>query len=116
MGSYKKIEYIIFNDNNEEMVWCNMEKIHKPSTEFDLSNDSKHGYMTMCKDCRLVYRRKHKEFGNLNRDEEELQSKRVLKCLGYDFNSEFTIHEQFIMKYNEELNRPKVVKKRKKRK
>ncbi len=99
MGLKKnRIVYI----DDEEYVWCAHEKEYVINTEFDLNkyND----YKMFCKKCcKLLYDEREINYlkGAQDRaDYIEEQSKKMLINLGYDYNSQYSIHEQFLMKHN----------------
>lgn len=98
MGKYIKRQHIIYDDDDNELVWCSEEKQYKPATEFDSSIYTEHGYMSICKDCRILNKVKYKNAGQLRIDEEKKIAHKMLENIGYDTNSEKSIHEQFVEK------------------
>ena len=114
MPRYRKRQYVIYDDNDNELVWCSMEGEYKLSTEFDVSDNTEHGYMAYCKTCRIAYKEKHKDAGKIRINDDKVISYKILENLGYDFNSELTIHEQFLIKHHEKISEKKVVKRHRK--
>ena len=94
------------------MKICQDCQIEKQITEFNKQSRNYDGYAKQCKECLKVYTK------NLNlrnstdnvidykliRQNITLQEKEysdyLLKKIGYQIDSEFTIHQQFMMKYN----------------
>lgn len=98
MGNYIKRERIIYDDDDNELVWCSEEKEYKPSTEFELSIYTEHGYMRFCKDCRILYQEKYKNVNDVRKENDKDLSLELLKRMGYDTDGDKTINEQFIEK------------------
>ena len=99
MGSKKnKIIYV----DDEEYVWCSYEKEYLLYSEFE-TND-KGEYKQFCIKCsEEIYSSRNMNYsmGAQERNQYvEEQSKLMLTRLGYDVNSEFSIHEQFLIKHN----------------
>jgi hypothetical protein len=113
---YQKRERFIYDDNDNELVWCFRHQDYLMHTEFDLSNDNDSGYMMFCKECRLSHKEKMSGVGVSRKTTEVESSNILLKCIGYEPNNELTIYEQFLMKHHEKINQEKVYKKRTKKK
>lgn len=113
-SKYRTRQYVIYDDNDNELVWCSAEGEYKLSSEFDVSENTEHGYMAYCKICRIAYKEKHKDAGKLRVNDDKIISYKILENLGYDFNSELTIHEQFLIKHHEKISEKKVVKRHRK--
>ena len=99
--AYHKRRKVIYIDD-EEYVWCSREKEYIHNTEFEYG---KHGeYKLFCEKCtKIVYEDRFINYttGAQDRNEYvEQQSKLMLENIGYDYNSEYTIHQQFLMKHN----------------
>ncbi len=98
---YHKREKVIYMDD-EEYVWCSREKEYIHNTEFEY--DRKGNYKLFCEKCgEIVYEDRAKNYTSAAQDRNEYveeQSKKMLENIGYDFNSEYTIHQQFLMKHN----------------
>jgi len=98
MGNYIKRQHIIYDDDDNELVWCSEEKEYKPPTEFDLSVNTEHGYMRFCKECRILNQERYKN-SNVNKIENNKEMLDIVfKQIGYDTNGDKTINEQFIEK------------------
>ena len=96
MGNYKKIQYVIYDDNDNELVWCSEEKGYKPSSDFEISLNTEHGYVNHCRNCRIHFLEKYKD-SNDNRKQNEKELLNILfKQIGYDTDGDKTINEQFI--------------------
>ena len=97
--AYRKIRKVIYIDD-EEYVWCSHEKEYVIHTEFGLNKNNE--YNLFCEKCSaLVYDEREINYKKGAQDRNqyvEEQAKIMLKNLGYDFDSEYTIHEQFLIK------------------
>lgn len=98
MGAKKnKIIYI----DDEEYVWCSHEKEYVLYSEFE-TNDAG-GYKQFCMKCSdEIYEGRNINYSKGAQDRNEYveeQAKIMLSNLGYDPNSEFSIHEQFLIKH-----------------
>jgi hypothetical protein len=113
MPNYRKRQYVIYDDNDNELVWCSTEGEYKPAVEFDVSDNTEHGYMAYCKECRIVFKEKHKDAGLLRINEDKKIAYKMLENLGYKINGEFTIHEQFLIKHHEKISEKKFVRRNK---
>ena len=95
-----KREKIIYIDD-EEYVWCSHEKEYLIHTEFDINKSDEYGLF--CKKCRsLLYDKREINYlkgAQERNDYIKEKSKLMLENLGYDFNSEFTVHQQFLIKH-----------------
>ena len=96
-----KKDRIIYIDD-EEYVWCSHENEYLIHTEFDFNKSDEYGLY--CRKCREILH-DEREINYLKGAEErrdyiKQKSKLMLENLGYDFNSEFTIHQQFLIKHN----------------
>jgi hypothetical protein len=116
MNSHIKRQFIIFNDNDEELCWCTREQLYKPSSEFDLSYETKHGYMTICNHCRFLYKDITREIVIHKKNLERESTDKFLRSIGYEPDNELTIHEQFLIKHGEQIDRPREYKKRTRKK
>ena len=100
MAYHKRSKMVYIDD--EEYVWCSHEKEYIHNEEFDY--DKKGNYKLFCNKCaKIVYEDRNKSYtyGAKERNEYvEQQSKIMLENIGYDFNSDLTIHQQFLMKHN----------------
>ena len=98
---YHKIQKVIYIDD-EEYVWCSKEQDYVIYTEFEINKNG--DYKLFCEKCgKLVYNERvtnYKQGAQDRKNYVEEQSKLMLENIGYDFNSPFTIHEQFLMKHN----------------
>lgn len=98
MGA-KKNKVIYIDDN--EYVWCSNEQDYVIYSDFE-TND-KGNYKPFCIKCtELVYSQREINYtaGAQERNQfVEDQAKIMLSNLGYDPNSSFTIHEQFLIKH-----------------
>jgi hypothetical protein len=99
MGS--KINKIIYIDD-EEYVWCAHEKEYIINTEFEINKVGQ--YKQWCEKClEKLYSERAINYMSGAKDRAdyiEEQSKQMLINLGYDYNSQYSIHEQFLMKHN----------------
>jgi len=98
MGAKKnKIVYI----DDEEYVWCSHEKDYVIYNEFETNDYGE--YKQFCMRCSdEIYENRNINYSKRAQDINdyvEEQSKIMLSNLGYDPNSEFTIHQQFLMKH-----------------
>jgi hypothetical protein len=116
MNSHIKRQFIIFNDNDEELCWCTREQLYKPSSEFDLSDETKHGYMIICNHCRFLYKDITREIVIQKKNLERESTDKFLRSIGYEPDNELTIHEQFLIKHGEQIDRPREYKKRTRKK
>lgn len=99
MGPKKnKVIYI----DDEEYVWCSNEKEYVIYSDFE--TNEKGNYKPFCIKCsEEIYSERTINYsaGAQERNQYvEQQSKIMLTNLGYDPNSIFTIHEQFLIKHN----------------
>ena len=97
---YKKIQKVIYIDD-EEYVWCSKEQDYVIYSEFEFNKNGE--YKLFCEKCsKLVYDEREINYKKGAQDRNqyvEEQSKIMLQNIGYDFNSPFTIHEQFLIKH-----------------
>jgi len=98
--AYHKRSKIIYIDD-EEYVWCAREKEYIHNKEFEINKWG--DYKLFCYECgKLVCADRNINYTTAAQDRNgyvEEQSKIMLENIGYDFNSQFTIHEQFLMKH-----------------
>ena len=95
----KKNKIIYIDD--EEYVWCSHEKEYVIYYEFETNDYGE--YKQFCMKCsESIYESRNMNYSmgaqERNKYVEE-QSKIMLTNLGYDVNSEFTVHEQFLIKH-----------------
>jgi hypothetical protein len=99
--AYHKTQKVIYIDD-EEYVWCSNEKEYVIHTEFELNKYDE--YKQFCEKCsKILYDSREINYKKGAQDRNEYiqeKSKMMLENIGYDFNSEFTIHQQFLMKHN----------------
>ena len=98
--AYHKRRKVIYIDD-EEYVWCSKEQDYVIYTEFDFNKKGE--YKLFCEKCsELVYNERVINYSQGAEDRNqyvEEQSKLMLQNIGYDYNSQYTIHEQFLMKH-----------------
>ena len=98
--AYHKRSKIIYIDD-EEYIWCAREKEYIHNNEFEINKWG--DYKMFCEKCAgLIYQERVINYTKGSQDRNdyvEQQSKLMLENIGYDFNSQFTIHEQFLMKH-----------------
>lgn len=96
---YRKIIYV----DDEEMVWCSHEKQYVSSFEFE-TND-KGNYKQFCINCsEKIYEGRNMNYamGAKERNEYvEAEAKKMLENLGYDYQSNIPIHEQFKLRHQD---------------
>jgi hypothetical protein len=99
MGAKK--DRIIYIDD-EEYVWCSMEQDFVIHSKFQMNDVGE--YKMFCSDCSSkTYEERHQRYiggSKKRRDLDIEECKMLLKTLGYDIDSEFTIHQQFLIKHN----------------
>ena len=94
---YNQVPRLIYDDNGDELVWCSKELAYRPSDDFNIHKTTSWGYQPWCRECQKL---------NLNNNtysrykNVESETKLVLEILGYKYDSELTIHEQFLIKHN----------------
>ena len=98
--AYHKRQKIVYIDD-EEYVWCSKEQEYVIHTEFEYNKKGE--YKLFCENCKqIVYDERVINYTKGAEDRNqyvEEQSKLMLQNIGYDYNSQFTIHEQFLMKH-----------------
>jgi hypothetical protein len=114
--NYQKRERVIYDDDDNELIWCFTHQEYLINTEFDTSNKNESGYMMYCKNCRNLHKEKMSGVGESRKNTEVESSNILLKCIGYEPNNELTIYEQFLIKHEEQINRERVYKKRTRKK
>jgi hypothetical protein len=79
-------------------VWCARDQMFLPEIEFSTSPRVKTGYYWICDKCKQEINefRIGKPGTNFNK----VQSRKILENLGYKYDDEFTIHEQFLIRHN----------------
>ena len=99
--AYHKRPKVIYIDD-EEYVWCSKEQDYIIYSEFEINK--KGDYKLFCEKCAgVVYQERVINYTQGSQDRNdyvEQQSKLMLENIGYDFNSDLTIHEQFMIKNN----------------
>jgi hypothetical protein len=99
MAYHKRTKVIYIDD--EEYVWCSKEQDYVIHTEFDFNK--KGDYKLFCEKCaEIVYDERvinYSQGAQDRNDYVEEQSKIMLQNIGYDYNSELSIHEQFLIKH-----------------
>ena len=99
--AYHKRSKIIYIDD-EEYIWCAREKEYIHNNEFEINKWG--DYKMFCEKCSgLIYQERVINYTKGSQDRNdyvEQQSKLMLENIGYDFNSDLTIHEQFMIKNN----------------
>jgi hypothetical protein len=97
---YHKRRKVIFIDD-EEYVWCSKEQEYVIYTEFEINKKGE--YKLFCENCKqIVYNERVINYTQGADDRNQYvqeQSKLMLENIGYDYNSQYTIHEQFLMKH-----------------
>jgi hypothetical protein len=94
---------------------CKICKIEKPYTDFNKNKSSADGLMSKCRVCGKQYYKnlqsgiRMTDDDRLNQirlskkkgmDNERKYTEELLKEIGYDLDSELSIHQQFLMKHN----------------
>ena len=97
------------------MKKCKICKIEKPYTDFNKNKCSPDGLMSKCRVCVKQYYKdlqsgiRMTDDDRLNQirlskrkgmDNERKYTEELLKGIGYDLDSELSIHQQFLMKHN----------------
>jgi hypothetical protein len=99
MAYHKRTKVIYIDD--EEYVWCSKEQDYVIHTEFDFNKKGE--YKLFCEKCaEIVYDERvinYSQGAQDRNDYVEEQSKIMLQNIGYDYNSELSIHEQFLIKH-----------------
>ena len=99
--AYHKRPKVIYIDD-EEHVWCSHEKEYVIYNQFETNEYGE--YKQFCMRCSdEIYENRNINYSKGAQDRNEYveeQSKIMLSNLGYDPNSEFTIHQQFLIKHN----------------
>jgi hypothetical protein len=99
MAYHKRTKVIYIDD--EEYVWCSKEQDYVIYTEFDFNKKGE--YKLFCEKCaEIVYDERvinYSQGAQDRNDYVEQQSKLMLQNIGYDYNSELSIHEQFLIKH-----------------
>jgi hypothetical protein len=99
MAYHKRTKVIYIDD--EEYVWCSKEQDYVIYTEFDFNKKGE--YKLFCEKCaEIVYDERvinYSQGAQDRNDYVEEQSKIMLQNIGYDYNSELSIHEQFLIKH-----------------
>ncbi len=97
---YKETKIIYIDD--EEYVWCSREKEYVHYSQF--SENKKGDYKLFCDECgKLIYEERNINYihgAKERNDYIQKHSKIMLTNIGYDYNSEYSIHQQFLMKHN----------------
>jgi hypothetical protein len=98
--AYHKRSKIIYIDD-EEYIWCAREKEYIHNNEFEINKWG--DYKMFCEKCAgLIYQERVINYSQGAQDRNEYveeQSKMMLKNMGYDFNSDLSIHQQFLIKH-----------------
>lgn len=87
-------------DEDTLLFWCRGCEDYLPFEEFR-QNGSEFGYSTKCFTCEA--KRKEAPYRNTNParlSKEKIISNEILIKLGYDLESELSVHEQFLKKHN----------------
>jgi hypothetical protein len=99
MAYHKRTKVIYIDD--EEYVWCSKEQDYVIHTEFDFNKKGE--YKLFCEKCaEIVYDERvinYSQGAQDRNDYVEQQSKLMLQNIGYDLNSELSVHEQFLIKH-----------------
>jgi hypothetical protein len=99
MAYHKRTKVIYIDD--EEYVWCSKEQDYVIYTEFDFNKKGE--YKLFCEKCaEIVYDERIINYSQGAQDRNEYveqQSKLMLQNIGYDYNSDLSIHEQFLIKH-----------------
>lgn len=95
MNPVDKIERLIVRDGIN-FCWCSYEKMYKPCNDFS-PRPGQHGFQYYCKDCAAAIKRDElePEASIYVRQGADL----LLSRIGYELNSELTIHQQFLKKH-----------------
>ena len=97
---YHKRRKIIYIDD-EEYIWCSREKEYIHNKEFEINKWG--DYKMFCEKCAgLIYEERVNNYTKGSQDRNdyvEQQSKIMLQNIGYDYNSELSVHEQFLIKH-----------------
>jgi hypothetical protein len=98
---YHKIQKVIYIDD-EEHVWCSREKDYIHNENFEINKNGE--YKLFCYECgKIMSDERNINYSQGAQDRNkyvEEQSKILLSNIGYDFNSELSVHQQFLMKHN----------------
>ena len=99
--AYHKRPKVIYIDD-EEYVWCSKEQDYVIYSEFEINK--KGHYKLFCEKCAgVVYQERvinYTQGAEDRNDYVEQQSKIMLQNIGYDYNSELSVHEQFLIKHS----------------
>lgn len=97
--AYKKVERIIYMDD-EEYAWCSYGQEYKPVEYFNTNKNAPHGYAYMCKDCYKKFSMDCVNGKSKKTEEVKRQARLILENMGYDYNSDYSVHEQFLIRHN----------------
>jgi hypothetical protein len=84
----------VIETDDGTFVWCSHEKDYKPSDMFSTMQNGRYSYF--CFDCKEKISSNKKHIGF----DPQPHSKKVLELLGYDNDSQETVHQQFMKKHN----------------
>lgn len=94
--------YIVID--GKELCRCKNHDTFLPCEEFYPRIKSATGYDYNCKQCMIdrsrVHKQNRKPWGELNDNEAR---EHILKSMGYNTNSEDSIHQQFLKKYHDRI-------------
>jgi len=97
------------------MKKCNICQIEKPYTEFNKNKYAPDGHLSKCRVCVKQYYKDLQSGIRLTKEERDViiklarfkgfeterkQTEEILKGIGYDLDSELSVHQQFMLKYN----------------
>jgi hypothetical protein len=83
-------------DNDSELCFCKREQTYKPCVEFQKRISRQGGYYNNCRQCDFDA----KSEGASKRDDNTvIETKELLKCIGYNPDSGISIHQQFLKKH-----------------
>ena len=97
----KKISKVIYMDDDEH-VWCSREQEYIHHTEFETNKVGEYKlHCIKCSEEISGIRTDHYHNGAQERsDYVREQSRLMLENIGYKYDSDYTIHEQFLIKHN----------------
>lgn len=95
MSSQPKIDRVVFH-NGVKMCWCSYEHQYKPCDEFSPRKEQ-HGYQYYCRTCAAEIS-KNGLVPNIPIYVRE-GANELLERIGYDLDSNLTIHQQFLQKH-----------------
>jgi hypothetical protein len=107
MGYHEYSDFLstpIYDDEGNELWYCSYHEDFEPRKSFYANKSTPRGFQTYCKEAQ----KKYNISGQYNISKSNMPDKQhaieLLKILGYDMNSDMSVHQQFMERHKKNIS------------